>query len=608
MRHQQAKCFIFLFALVGILSILATSAVAQSNPELAAIDRLEASLTPSSDIDIQISRSRTLAVLAELNAELDIFPQGEIYRNNYFLSPLSAQLKENSPDITLLQRSSTALRKVSPGKLKAKFHQLDENLSQLITLLQSTESAMPSGRETLAVLRKHAIDPALRFEANGASELRHAFAQIANIHPNVEAVHNLQNLLSHANTLTLIRRRFIEEQSQGSFVVPVDQTATLDGTQIHAKGKVKVTYRAELPYSTNDCTLLLHVGGSGQIVTRAERNKISIAAAIHPRVTGSQPLHIQPTEIHGNTPTIHASLQTQVLDAQVDCPLGKLPLIERLLSRVVQRKLDENAPTLAKRVETDIREKAEEVGYQLAYRINDLLSHKIWDRFHILTFEPRISILNDQLGINYSAHYMMHDQLAAMTSPPELSPSTKQELDIISCIHESAITNVLEKLPAFSIDEATLRGIWQVQLKMEDPSWKSPQPATIPSVIHLRTPTPLSLSLDDDQIILTLHGDSYQIEDQPTQASHCDIKVIYQVNRIENQIHLMRQSFELIGDISNEQRLSWIKVLDRLLPTALHPLPRYQQVGISSFIHLKHLQIDNGWLVIGQSRKAIQGP
>jgi hypothetical protein len=590
------------------LSFAATSAVAQSNAELAAIDRLEASLTPSSSSDIQISSSRTLALLAELNAELDLSPQGEIYRKDCFLSPLSAQLKENSPDITLLQRSATALRKLSSGKLKLKFHQLDESLSELITLLRSTQSAVPLGREALAVLRKHAINPALRTETNGALEIRLAFAQIANIHPNVEAVHNLQNLLSQANTLTLVRRRFIDEESQGSFLVPVDQTATLDSTQIHTQGKIQVTYLAELPYSTNDCSLLLHVSGSGQLVTRADRSKISIVAAIQPRVTGSQPVHIQPTEIHGNTPTIHASLQTQVLDAQVECPLGQLPIVERLLSRVVQRKLDENAPTLAKRVETDIREKAEEVGYQLAYRINDLLRHKIWDRFHILTFEPRISILNDQLGINYSAHYMMHDQLAALTSPPELSPNTKQELDIISCIHESAITNVLEKLPAFSIDEATMRGVWQVQLKMEDPSWKNPQPATIPSVIHLRTPTPLSLSLNDDQIILTLHGDSYQIEDQPTQASHCEIKVIYQVNRIGNQVHLMRKQFELIGDISNEQRLSWIKVLGRLLPEELQPLPRYQKAGISSFIHLKHLHIDNGWLVIGQSRQVTQGP
>jgi hypothetical protein len=585
---------------------MADSVKPQSNLELAAIDRLEASLIPSTEDQIQDAKSRTIAHLAVLNAELDSTPLGAIYRDEYSLTTLSAQLAAIPLDVNSLQNSATALRKVIPGKLQQQFHQLDEQLSQLIALLRSTESAMSLGRDMLAVLRKHSNDNSLRSGPEGASELRKAFGEIANIHPDTEAIHNLQNILSQANTITLIRRSFIDRESRGSFVIPVAQATASEGTQIHASGTLKVNYSAELSNSPNDCSLLLNVDGSGEIVTRAVRNKISIAAAVRPFITGSQSLQIKPAEIRGATPTIQASLKAQVLDTNVNCFLGRLPMVERLLSRVVQRKLDENTPKLSDRVETDIRNKTEEVGYQLAYRINDLLRHKIWDRFHILTFEPRISIFNDPLGIHYSAHYMMHDQLAALTPPPELPASTKEQLDIISQIHESAVTNALSNLPAFSIDEATMRGIWQVQLKLEHPSWNSPQPATIPSVIHLRTPAPLSLSLDNDQVILTLHGDSYQLEDKPLEASHCDIRVIYKVDRVGNQIHLVRKPFEFVGDISEEHRFSWGKILDRMLPDQLHPLPRFQQVGISSFIQLKYLQISDGWLVIGQSRQTVQ--
>jgi hypothetical protein len=608
MRPNHAKCFINLFAVLCSVWTLANSSIAQSKLELAAIDRLEASLTPSTVDQIQEAKTRTISHLADLNADLNLIPLGDIYRDEYSLLSLSAHLQAIPLDINNLQNSATALRKVTPGKLQRQLHQLDETLSQLITLLRSTELAMPLGHDTLKVLRKHAAHPSLRSESEGALELRKAFAQIANIHPDTEAIHNLQNLLSQANTITLIRRRFIDKESQGSFVIPVDQTTTTDGTKIHASGKVKVNYRVELPTSPNDCSLLLNVTGSGDLVTRAVRNNISISAALRPGITGTQSLRIKPTEIQGAAPTIHASLQTQVLDANVNCFLGRLPIVERLLSRIVQRKLDENAPKLSDRVETDITKKAEEVGYQLAYRINDLLRHKIWDRFHILTFEPRISIFNDPLGIHYSAHYMMHDQLAALSPPPELPNDTEEQLDIISQIHESAVTNALSNLPAFSIDEATMRGIWQVQLKMEHPSWNIPHPATIPSVIHLRTPSPLSLSLDNDQLILTLHGDSYQLEDQPPQTSHCDILVIYRVDRIGSQIHLVRKPFEFVGDIPEEQRLCWGTILDRMLPDQLHPLPRFQQVGSSSFIQLKHLQIDDGWLVIGQSRQTVPTP
>lgn len=608
MRHNHGKCFINVFAVLFFVWMVTDSATAQSKLELAAIERLEDSLTPSTDHQIQDAKKRTIAYLADLNAELDLTPLGDIYRDEYSLLSLSAQLAAIPLDVNKLQLSSDALRRLIPGTLQRQFHQLDEQLSLLIKLLQSTESAMPIGHDTLTVLRKHATQPSLRSRPEGALELRKAFAQIANIHPDTEAIHKLQNLLSQANTITLIRRRFVDRESRGSFLIPVDQANTSDGTQIRASGKLQVNYSAELPNSPNECSLLLNVGGSGELVSRAVRNNISIVASVRPSLTGSQSLRIKPTEIQGDAPKIHASLQTKVLDANVNCLLGRLPIVERLLSRIVQRKLDENSPKLGERVESEISKKAEEVGYQLAYRINDLLRHKIWDRFHTLTFEPRISIFNDPLGINYSAHYMMHDQLAALAPPPELPANTQEQLDIISQIHESAVANALSNLPAFSIDEATMRGIWQVQLKMEHPSWNIPLPATIPSVIHLRTPSPITLSLDNDQVILTLHADSYQLEDKPLQESHCDILVIYRVDRIGKQIHLVRKPFEFVGDIPEEQRLSWGKILDRLLPDQLHPLPRFQQLGTSSFIQLQHLQIDDGWLVIGQSRQTVPPP
>ena len=83
-----------------------------------------------------------------------------------------------------------------------------------------------------------------------------------------------------------------------------------------------------------------------------------------------------------------------------------------------------------------------------------------------LDFTPEVRLANDALGLRSDTWYAGADQLGAVTPRPEIPAADLARLDIVTWAHESAVNNSLAALGGLRLDEATVRGLWQVQCKL----------------------------------------------------------------------------------------------------------------------------------------------
>jgi hypothetical protein len=596
-RSTLAVLFIF-----PVMVMTAGLSVSAQDPSESILGSLRRSSRPSTLEEMQGARQEVVAALMELQNALEQRAIGTVLREELEIDRITTEIVKEPLEPAVLGDIERLLGRRVSGNLQPSLDRLRIRISDLRRRVAATPERVESLATDFDTLERHLRDPALRSTAQGELELRHAFSQIEGIHPESTDVAALRRQLSFPNVLTRVQREFVAKESEGFMVLPIDHRSLQNQIEIQAHGTLRVDYSVDLPESQGEHLVLVRVSSQGGIAASADRRRLHLRASLTPSIRGLQPIRIRAREIVGDAPSVQADIGMRLNSARLEGHLGRLPIVERAISKVVRSELEKNQSVLARQIEREVRERVEEEGFKIAYRINSLLQHRVWERFEAMQFSPELHLENNASGLFSTAMYTYSHQLGALSEPPEISRTSDEDLIAVHWFHESAVNNILQPQKGWTLDEATVRGLWQVQLKMIHPSWEEPQLATIPARIRLGDHEPMRVKVIHDGVELALNATACELHGEVQPVAPIAVHVRYQVQRGPEGLRLERQAIELAAGLAPEEQAIWNLAVDRFFPDHLRPLPRFRQSSFSRFVRLQYLRMDDGWLTVGLGR------
>lgn len=492
-----------------------------------------------------------------------------------------------------------SLRRVVPGSLQAAVNDLRAAVGRLGRLVRHAHDDAGSAAAALATLAAHVADPELRRTEAGETELRAAFAHASWVVPD-ETLAPLRHRLSRPNDVGLVSADLIAFLARQRFEQPVRFSRQLAGARITGGGRVALEVSATVPASDGANLLLVHARGSGTIGATADRRRVHVVAVAAPTVTGTQAVRILPSGIVGDTPDVTATCRTRLEAVGIEGLLGRCRLVQRAAGRAIAEALAANDPRVAVTLEDAVRERVREEGLQLAHRVNGLVRSTVWERLRAIDYEPTVVLHNDAAGLWSATTHAHADELAALAPRPALPSGTA--LDVVRWVHESAVTNALGGLSGATIDEATVRGLWETQFKLSSAEWEALPGGRVPAVIRLAAGRPLALRFVPDGVVIDLRTTGCDRDGRRADAGPRAVRIRYRIAVGAGGLGLVRDPLEFATDVPAAVRTVWEEVLGLFCARDIRPLPRFPNRLARQILTLAHLQAADGWLVVGLRR------
>lgn len=440
-------------------------------------------------------------------------------------------LDSPSPDFRLLDDYEKRLRRIVPGPDQILIDDLRASLSELRRLAAGAETSITAAREALdRLLDLGGSRQSEPLTASQREEMQVAFEKLhrSNLTPQLLAA--MQRTLSHPNVMIRLRKQAAERESHIPFRIPVHSDTCSDRTRVTADGSLAFAVSCRFPENASAIPLRLDVAGGGAIRAEVSRSSAHIAANICVNGSGTQPLELTPRSVERGEPHVTARLASELQSVRLDGLLNKSHLARRLVSRIAQRKLAEQDASLSSQIENKASEKASEEGWKLANKVNSLLTNNLWSRLESIDFAPSVGLESDSLYLHSRSLYALPEQLGALTLPPALSSDQEQQFEWIGSVHESAVSNVLGTLRGKTLDEATIRGVWQVQLKLTRHAWELPAVSSIPSSITFDPTNACEFRFEDHAAEFVLHLSDGRIGDRPAIGVPCAVTARYRLS------------------------------------------------------------------------------
>lgn len=559
---------------------------------------------PPTDAEVEASRgdvARCLHTLRRLLAEQAI---GVVLSRELDLDGLEAALvarptggsEATAAALGVCQRS---LRRIVPSSLQPAVNDLRAAVGRLAQRLRLAADDGGVAAVSLTVLTRHLAEPQLRATEAGERELREAFAVAATLVPD-EVLAPLRRQLSRANDVGFVSREYVAFLARQHVEQPVEFTRQVEGARITGRGRVALDLSATVPESVGENRLLVHATGSGTIAATADRRRVHVRATAQPGVTCTQAVHILPRTISGDTPDVSATFRTELERVGIDGVLGRCRLVQRVAGRAIGAALAANDPRVAATLEDAVRERVREEGIQLASRVNGLVRSTVWDQLRAVDYEPVVALSNDAAGIWSATTYAHGDELAALVPRPALPSGMR--LDVVRWVHESVVTGALGGLAGTTIDEATVRGLWETQFKLTSPEWDALPGGRVPASIRLADEDPLALRFVPDGVVLDVRAVGCDLDGHQADAGPRGFRIRYRVRGGSAGLGLVRDAIEFAADVPADVRPVWEEVLALFCATDIRPRPRFPNRKARQLLRLAHLHAAAGWLVVGLER------
>jgi hypothetical protein len=226
----------------------------------------------------------------------------------------------------------------------------------------------------------------------------------------------------------------------------------------------------------------------------------------------------------------------------------------------------------------------------------------VWDRLAALDFLPEVRLANDALGIRSDTWYARADQLGGIAPRPAVPAAELARLDMVTWAHESAVNNTLATMGGLRLDEATVRGLWEVQCKLWSAEWDALPPARVPSVITFAAERPLMVALAPDGIEVGLRVTACELAGRVVDEAPREIRLRYRLVRDGDGWQFTRGDATFAGDVPPATQAAWQETLGLFFGRGIRPLPEYRPSGFSEQMRLGYVDVRDGWLVVGAER------
>lgn len=563
------------------------------------LSKIESQIRTYSDSETEKLREKAAGSCENAINELSTTAVGYILTVDLKLANLKGLLQTNKPDAGELKSFEERLRVITPGQNQKFLDQLQIDLGELHRALRTNEKTLEVGRSAIQLIRTSSRNQQLA--STDPQQIQAAFAALNQIAIDPVLLSDLQTTVSEPNVQARFRTHTLEMLGHTTFRIPIDSSTCVDRTTIHTRGNISVALTPKFAQSSHSIPLMMRVDGDGAFDAIATRSPARIMVDLTATAQGLQPIELLPQSIERTSASVKVDLTSQLQDIQLQGHLSRSRLIRNLLGRVIERKLAEQDPILSKTIEREISKRAEEEGYKLAFKINRLLTQSLWSRLESIRFTPDISLSSNGQYLISRSLYAFPDQLGALTSPPTVPSPIDNQLDWTTHIHESAVNNILSKIKGFQLDEATMRGIWQVQLKLTTPEWATPESATIPSTITFATEDPIRINLHNHRLEVMLNMQTASLALDKTSLPPLSTKLTYSLSTQGNHFHIVRSPLALPSQLTEQETKAWQAILTRFFPETIEPIPKFRPSMWENFVALRYLNIENGWLSVGLS-------
>lgn len=597
MNSSLLKNIWLLCLVLGTNSVITHLAYAYQTSLEELLTKIESQLRAFTFSEQDALRAKALATCSSTIEVLSQSAVGYALVLDQELPSLEALLKNQHPDLEQLIAFEERLRLITPGSHQAFIDQLQAHLSEYRRTYATNAETLKMARSGIATLRT--TPPGKKLSESEQQNTSAAFAALYNVAIDPRILRRLQTAISMPNVQTQYRTRSLELQGQKSFQFPIQFSSCTDRTRIQTDGTVSVSLVPRFGSSNQSIPLAMHVEGLGVFNATADRSPANVSATFTVMATGLQPMQLHPLSIERKLPDVNAQVEADLQDVRLEGHLSRSRILHTILGRAIERKLEEQEPLLSRKIELTLSQRANEEGEKLSYKINHLLTQSIWSRLESIRFTPDISLSSAPTYITSQSLYAYPDQLGALTHPPAVPPDIKEQLDWTTHTHESAINNICRKVRGFQLDEATMRGVWQVQLKLTAPEWETPRSAVIPAVITFAIAEPIRIEFREHRLNVHLRLHTASTTSKPSSLSPIATTFSYSLAKKDDRFHIVRSPFTLPAHLNDMDAQAWQKVLTRFFPETLEPIPKFRPSMWENFVSLRYLNAQEGWLSVG---------
>ncbi|MGB8853177.1 MAG: hypothetical protein WCC69_06400 [Pirellulales bacterium] len=549
--------------------------------------------------EIAAARAEARTALTGLRAELAARAIGVVLTPELKLDQLAAALEAPAIASDVLDEVEVSLRRTVPGDAGRLVDRLRASVARLARLARLDHNALAEGRRALGAISVHLSDPVtLEGDDETDAALRAAFATLARLVPDEQVTAAVRRRLSTPNEGVFVGHSFVESAARQRFTVPVGSHIRREGTTISGTGSVRIDLAATLPPADGASVLRMHAVGTGRIDATADRRQVHVRARATPAVIGTDDVRILWDRVVGGEPDVHARFRTQLAGVRIDAVLGRCRLVKAIASQAIQDRLADSDPQVSRQIERDVAARVKEESLSLAYRLNGLLQWGVWDRLAAIDFTPEVRLCNDAAGARSDTWYAGPGQLGAVRPRPPLPTSLTRPVAVATWVHESAITNSLARLGGIRLDEATVRGLWEVQCKLTCDEWADLAPARIPSVITLADEEPLRVRFTRDGFDVRLRMKACEHAGRPVTTGSREVSLAYRLGRDAHGPVLTRESLTWADGTPAEERGEMELAIGLFLGRTIRPLPRYRTSGFASHLQVAYLALRDGWLLV----------
>jgi len=552
---------------------------------------------------IAVIHQQALDSLDQLERSLADQAVGPLLNRELQLADLRRHLAQLSTapgpgTVASLEACVPVLRRVVPGHLQGDLDELRHAVMALAAVYNRSPQTIAAARQSLAAVCQQLTDRPAVLSAEDDSRVRDAFASVVRLVADADLQSQLRQAVSQPNAIVQLRTQFVQQLAAQRVTRPINLRQAKAGTVITGQGEVQVDLSAELPESVGSCRLVVRAEGRGEIDAAARRRRARVTATASPTVSGWQPIVISPRTITPAAAAVTARLRTRLNTLSIGGLLGRCRLVRRLATRMVQRQLAAADPAAARSIEAEVGRTVEAEGLLLASRVNSLLTWGVWDRLAAIDFTPAVLLANNRAGATSGTFYARGDQLAALSPPPVVAAEQSPRVALVTKVHESAVNNLFTGFGGLTLDEATVRALWEVQLKLADAAWERLPPARLASTISLRADEPLEVHLGGNGIQLSLRPTAGCLAGAPLRGVPAEIRLSYQFEQNADGLCFRRTDCQFSGDVDAGTAAAWTELIDLFAGRQLRPLPRYRTSITASWLRVVHATLERGWLVV----------
>ena len=601
--HFMIRPTILTLACLLLLTVGQTErADAQEHSRWGLGSELIATLRIASDTEIAAARSSATDQLNIVQADLSKQAIGAVLRGEFQIERLATELQKLRPDPAVLRDIGQGLRRQLTGRMHDSVNELRNRVHQLAVLVSLTPDRVDDAVKAIERLTGELGKSKPIEQGVNELEFRRAFEVLAELHPSASAVKSLRTRLSVPNHRVQVKSEYVKAITRSNFDVPVNFRQNVNSTDITGNGQMHISVSVELPQSVGQSQLRILVSGNGQVGITATRDIAHIQASTAAQISGTQLISIKPDGITGAQPYLQSQFCTRLLGISLDGLLGNCNLARRIASRAAQNELAQNDVSAARQFEKTAQQRVEEEGLDAAYKINQLIERTFWDHLQGFDVIPDLHIRNDEKGIVSDATYARYDQLGAVTPVPRIPLEIDRRLDLITWVHESMLNNASDHFSGVRLDEATIRGLLEVELKLTNDEWTTMPAGRIPVGVTLAADNPVQFRFADQGIEILLRAVSCELDGTVQDAETREFRVRYQLIKDETGAHFLRQEATPTAALPAEKAVIWQEVLGRLFGKSIRPMPKFCNRESPQFMHVDYLELDGGWLILGAAR------